>query len=177
MGAAAKVTVVSLDRSLLIKKLHRLALFKSLLLGNKFNKLTRLGELNALGDHRYLGGLNRLVELGSFTEELKLQLLLRLATDIKRCAALCAASPAVQPQLAVTARVSSRVVFTHSKPSATPGRDTAFFQSSATRKSLAPSLRARKLALLKVLTQQGNKKVASGPLGNRPVPALLSRAA
>lgn len=160
----------------MIKKLRRLALFKSLLLGNKFNKLTRLGELNALGDHKYLGGLNRLVELGSFTEELKLQLLLRLATDIKRCASLCAAPPDVQPQLAVTARVSPRAVFTHSKPSATPGRDTAFFQSNTARKGLTSSFRARKLALLKILTQQENKKVASRPLGNKSVLALSSRA-
>jgi len=47
--------------------MRRLSLLKKLLRGNKFIKLARLGELNALGDYAYLADLGKLFELGSFT--------------------------------------------------------------------------------------------------------------
>lgn len=163
------------DQHSLIKKLRRLALLKSLLLANKFDKLARLGELKALGEHKYLGGLSKLAELGSVTEELKLQLLLRLAVDIKRYATLCVAAPNGQQETAVTARASSRALFTRSKVLTVTGRSTSFFQPSAPKKKMHPALHARKVTLLKALARVSRKKVGPRSMGVSKGNSILAR--
>jgi hypothetical protein len=163
------------DQPSLIKKLRRLALLKSLLLANKFDKLARLGELKALEEHKYLGGLSKLAELGSVTEELKLQLLLRIAVDIKRYAALCVAATGGQQETAVTAQASSRALFTRSKVLTVPSRNTSFFQTSAPKKKMHPALQVRKVTLLKALARVSRKKVGPSGMGVSKGNSILAR--
>lgn len=158
--AAAKKAVSSLasdaislsDCELLAKKMRRLSLLKKLLRGNKFSKLARLGELNALGDYTYLADLGKLFELGSFTNQLKQQILLKLATDITLCATLCARSNFLLKQpTAFTTRKSHRVLFVYRKPPVVFGRDKTFFQSDTPKVKVARTRVLRKKVLLRTL--------------------------
>jgi hypothetical protein len=140
--------------------MRRLHAFKSLLQGNKFGKLARLGELDLLGKHEHLGNLGTLFEEGKLSNTDKQTLLLALATDIKLCATLCVAAPAVQLQSAVTTRVSSRALLTYKEPTSTLGRDPEFFKPDAPNKKLNPVRKVRKVALLHALTRTKDSKVA-----------------
>lgn len=143
--------------------MRRLSLFKKLLRGNKFNKLARLGELNALGEYAYLADLGKLFELGSFTNELKQQILLKLAVDIKLYAALCAQGSLQRDQLyAATTHTSRRAFFVYRKLPVVFGRDATFFQSDAPKVKVLPQRVLRKKALLRVLN---NVKTAPSRVG------------
>lgn len=132
--------------------MRRLSLLKKLLRGNKFNKLARLGQLNALGEYTYLADLGKLFELGSFTNELKQQILLKLAVDIKVCASLCAQGALQRDQLyAATTHASRRAFFVYKKLPVVFGRDATFFQSDAPKVKVLHRQVLRKKALLRVL--------------------------
>lgn len=132
--------------------MRRLSLLKKLLRGNKFNKLARLGQLNALGEYTYLADLGKLFELGSFTNELKQQILLKLAVDIKLCASLCAQGALQHDQLyAATMHASRRAFFVYKKLPVVFGRDATFFQSDAPKVKVLHRQVLRKKALLRVL--------------------------
>lgn len=165
------------DKALLIKKLRRLSLLKTLLLTNKFNKLARLGELKALGDYKYLGELSKLSALGSVTEELKAQLLLNIAIDIKHCAALCVTTHSVQQQTALTTHSNVRTLLTYNKGPIVPGKDAAFFQPYTEEKRRNPFLRAKNLALVNALTKTKNKLVTRRQDDTGLVNRVLARTA
>jgi len=165
------------DQKLLAKQLHRLYLIKKLLLGNKFSKLSRLGELNALGEYKYLENLGKLFALGFYSNELKQQLLLKLAAAIKLCATRCVTKPSTQLQHAVTKHVAPRVLVTYRKPPVIFGRDPEFFFVTAAKKIVTNVKRVQKLALLKVLAQRKNKKFSATQVTGALTNPFLTRAA
>ena len=137
----------------MVKKIRRLILIKKLLRGNKFGKLARLGQLNALEeDYKSLASLGTLSAFGGFTDKLKRDLLLLLTKDISLYAMLCrlkTTHPATT--YAAADHVSARTLLTYSKPPVTFGRDPNFFISDTVAPRISPSQILRKSALLKVL--------------------------
>lgn len=153
----------------LVRKMRRLVLIKKLLRGNKFSKLARLGELNALGEeYSALASLGTLFELGGFTEELKKQLLVQLAAGIKFCAMLCAqGAPEVTPVDAITTGTSARVLFTYNKPSVIFGRDPNFFISDVAPVKTSALQILQKTALLNALSTAKTKNSAAAPVASK----------
>lgn len=159
MKTLGQVPGINFEQTKLIKKLRRLSLFKKLLQGNKLGKLARLGALNALGEYKHLGNLSSLAVLGPISGELKQQLLLQLATDIKFCASLCATHTAVQQHPAVTTRVSTRALLARKPRVSTPDHDQTFFHVEIPKKRVTRALKVRKLTLLRGLAQVKTKRV------------------
>ena len=150
------------SRAALAKKIRRLHLFKSLLSGNKFTKLARLGELNALGEYKYLEKLDELFTIGALSKELKEQLLLKLATAIKLCAALYVSSDTQAESLsAITTRVSPRTVLCNKKETPVFGGDPEFFQSDVPEVKASPSIMLRRSVYLRSLVRSRGKKFSS----------------
>lgn len=162
-----------------IRKMRRLTLIKRLLRGNKFSKLARLGELNALGEeYSALASLGALFELGGFTEELKKQLLVQLAAGIKLCAMLCTqGAPEVTPVDAITMSASVRALFTYNKPSVIFGRDPNFFISDAAPVKTSALQVLQKIALLKVLPTTKTKKSTAARVASKGSNLVLARSA
>lgn len=146
------------ERVTLAKKMRRLFLIKSLLQRNKFTKLARLGELGVLEEYACLGKLGELFLLGGLTDELKEQLLLKLAIDIKLCASryVSYAEPA-SPVLAATMHTGPRIALVYNSVPPASGRDPEFFQVDGPATKVAPKDRLRVTALLRGLTRVRGK--------------------
>lgn len=169
----------NLVQTALIRKMRRLSLIKKLLRGNKFSKLARLGELNALGEeYSALAFLGTLFGLGGFTEELKQQLLVQLATEIKLCATLCAhraSQPA--PVDAITTSTSTRTLFTYTNPPVVFGRDPDFFISDTVPVRAPAGQVLQKTTLLEVLSNTKTKKSAAALVTSKGSNFVLTRGA
>lgn len=118
-----------------------------------------------MGEHTYLANLGKLFDLGSFTNELKQQLLLKLALDIKLCATLLTHDNVDHTPLGVTETVANRTLFVYKKQPTTFGRDPEFFQSDDIGTKITPHQVTRQKALLRA--------VAACRSGNRPAGTRL----
>jgi hypothetical protein len=171
------IVVKGSAQTILIRKMRRLVLIKRLLRGNKFSKLARLGELNALGEeYSALASLGTLFELGGFTEELKKQLLVQLAAEIKLCAILYAQGvPEATPVEAITTSASARVLFTYNKPSVIFGRDPNFFISDTAPVQTSALQVLQKTVLLKALATAKTKKSVAARVASNGSNTILAR--
>lgn len=146
------------------QQLKRLFILKRLLRTNQFTKLAQLGASGVLGDLSILSKLEVLSSTTLLTEQLKQQLLLKVATNIR----LAKNASPLHTQYATTTRTSNRALLTYRAPEISY-RDENFFISDTPKKR--PSV--RKLRRQASVTRR-LRVVVGSTTGQQLQPAVIS---